>query len=43
MANRFQLEAYIVKSAIRVKTRIDKESLITRGIARETVMSTAKM
>jgi len=43
VANRFQLEAYVVKMAIRVKTRIDNESLTTRGIRRENAMSAMKM
>lgn len=43
VANRFQLEAYIVKRAIKVKTRIDKESLKKRGIIRENNTDAAKM
>jgi hypothetical protein len=42
VANKFQLEAYIVKRAIKVKTRIDKESLRKRGTIRENNMEATK-
>ena len=43
VANKFQLEAYIVKRAIKVKTRIDKESLKKRGSIMENNMDATKM